>query len=127
MTASSDSQAQDMLEAITVGIQAGDEIENVSRQTGASSAGMQGYAEIIQALQSILTPMEPRREFARQLHADLLDQQQGVVERMRQMPARVQIAAILALIAGCLLFLTRRLFGSETSPEIQEEVVASPL
>ncbi len=127
MTAPSDSQAQDMLEAITAGIQAGDEIETVSKGSGASAAGMQGYAEIIQALQSILTPLEPRPEFARQLHADLLDQQQGVVERMRQLPARLQIAAILALIAGCLLFLTRRLFGSESAAEIQEEVVASPL
>ena len=116
-----------MLEAITVGIQKGEKTESVSKQTGASAAGIQGYAEIIHTLHSILTPMEPRPEFARQLHADLLDQRQGVMQRMRQMPARVQIAAVLALIAGCVLFLTRRLFGSEPAAEIQEEVVATPL
>ena len=127
MTASSDSQTQDLLEAITAGIQKGETTEAAFGQPGASAAGMQGYAELVQALQSILTPVEPRSEFGRQLHAELLDQQQGVVERVRQMPARVHIAAILALIAGCLLFLTRRLFGSETAPEMQEEAVATSL
>ena len=46
---------------------------------------------------------------------------------MRLTPAQVQIAAILALIAGCLLFIRRRLFGSDSAPEIQEEVVATSL
>ena len=127
MSASSELQAEELLDNITTSVQRGDEIEAVVGSSGASHAGLDEYIDMIQALQSVLTPSDPRPEFVNQLRADLLDPQQGVVERMRLTPAQVQIAAILALIAGCLLFIRRRLFGSDSAPEIQEEVVATPL
>ena len=49
------------------------------------------------------------------------------LERVRQMPARLSVAAILALFAGCLLLMLRRIFGSETAPDVPEEAVATPL
>ncbi len=127
MSASSELQAEELLDAITTSVQRGDEIDAVVGSSVASHAGLDEYIGMIRALQSVLRPADPRPEFVNQLRADLLDPQQGVVERMRLTPAQLQIAAILALIAGCLLFIRRRLFGSDSAPEIQEEAVATPL
>ncbi len=127
MSSTSDVQAQNVLDAITVGVQTGDDIDGLVRRSAASSADVEDFAAIIQSLHSALTPVEPRREFSESLRSDLINERPDVVKRLRQMPARVHIAAALALVAGCILFIMRRLFGSDAPQEIQEEAVATPL
>ena len=85
------------------------------------------FSELIQALTRAFAPVDPAVKFADDLRVDLLGQPPGLLGRLRKMPARVHIAAALALIAGCLLFVVRRLFGSDVPQEIQEEAVATPL
>ena len=127
MSSSSDVHAQDLLDAITVALQTGDDIDALMRQSEASSVDVEEFAAIIQSLHAALTPVEPRSEFSESLRSDLIAERPGLVKRLRQMPARVHIAAALALVAGCLLFIMRRLFDSDGPQERQEEAVATPL
>ena len=56
---------------------------------------------IIQDLNSNLVEIKPSPQFAKELKAELMGQEQvGVVWRIRKMPARVQIAAIIAAVLG---------------------------
>lgn len=127
MSSQADIRAQDALDALTAGIQARESRVGESHHDDAEIAGAEGFIATIEALHEALTPVEPPRGFARRLRADLLGEQQGMVERLRQMPARVHIAAALAVVAGCLLVVMRRIFGSDAPPDIQDEAVAAPL
>ena len=127
MPASSELQTQELLEAITVNVQNGDDIDALIGQADVSGSEVEEFVDIIRALRAALTPVQPRPEFADQLHAELLDGRDGLLGRLRQLPARVQIAAILTICAGFLLVIMRRLFGSDSAAEIQEEAVATPL
>ncbi len=127
MSSQSDVKAQNALDAFTAGLQAGDDIDSVISQTELSSAGVEDMVDIVQSLHSALTTVEPSRDFSDALRADLLGGRHGMIKRVRHMPARVPIAAALALVAGCLLFIMRRLIGSDAPQDIQEEAVATPL
>ena len=123
MSSQSDTKAQD---ALATGAKAGDDIKSPAAQS-MLPAEAEEFADLIGALASAFAPVEPAVTFADELRADLLGEPQGMLERLRKMPARVHIAAALALIAGCLLFIMRRLFGSDAPQDIQEEAVATPL
>ena len=125
MSNSSDVKMQNTLDAVTVALQNGEDIDALLAQSAAARDDVDEFVAIIQALQSALIPQEVRPEFAAALRSDLLGERRGVVKRVRQMPARVQIAAIVALFAGCLLLLWRRILGSDVPQEIQEEAVAT--
>lgn len=127
MPASSELQTQELLEAITVNMRNGDDVDALIGQADAPGSEVEDFVDIIRALRAALTPVQPRREFADQLHAELLNGRSGILERLRHLPARVQIAAILTICAGFLLVVSRRLFGSDSGTEIQEEAVATPL
>ena len=116
-----------LLDAITARLQSGDAVDPLAAQSEEAQGDVEEIVDIIQALQSSLTPLNPGQEFADGLRADLLDGRPGVVRRVRQMPARVHVAAILAVFAGCVLFLMRRIFGSGTAHDVPEEAVATPL
>lgn len=127
MSPASELSLQNILDAITARLQSGDDIEPLLTQPAASQEELEDYAGLIQSLQTALTPLEPRAEFAEALRADLIESQRGMVLRMRQMPAQVHIMAMLALIAGFLLLMWRRLVGSDTPQDIAEEAIATPL
>lgn len=155
MASSSEIQTQDALEAVTSGIQTGDDLGDLTGHTEAPPADVRELVGTIQALHRALTPVEPRPDFVESLRSDLVEGRPGVVERAQQMPVRISVAAALALVAGFLLFFLRRLFDSDTpqaarrqrewlprshritdalggkwrfdKKEIQEEAVATPL
>ena len=127
MSSQSDVKAQNALDTFTAGLQAGDDIDSLISQSELSSAGVEDIADLVHALHTAFTPVEPGGEFSDSLRADLLGERQGMIKRVRHMPARVHIAAALALFAGCLLFIMRRLIGSDAPQDIQEEAVATPL
>jgi hypothetical protein len=57
-----------------------------------------------------LVGVRPSRRFAHRLRQDLLDEpEDNVITRVRFLPARVQIAAAIAVLAGFGLLLRRRL------------------
>lgn len=81
---------------------------------------------LIQCLRHALLPVQPSAEFASHLKTQLLENETGLAARLRRMPARLHVAAILALFAGFSLLLSRRLFGA-SAQEISEEPVATAL
>ena len=112
--------------ANAAGAEAGADMESVARKSRGAGEGEE-FGDLIESLTRAFEPVEPAFEFADALRAELLGEPQSLLERLRKMPARVHIAAALALIAGCLLFVMRRLFGSDTPQDMQEEAVATPL
>lgn len=130
MTSSSEIQTQATLDAVASGLQAGGDLDELMGRAESPASDVGEFAGLIQALQSALRPVEPRPEFVESLRtelSDLIEGQPGLIKRARQMPLRISLAAALALVAGCLLFFMRRLFGSDAPQEIQEEAVATPL
>ena len=102
-------------------------LEGLIREADLAPADEDSGVELIQALHAAFSPLEPRREFADALRSELLGAPQGKLARWRGMPARVHLAAALALMAGFALLIMRRLFGSEPPQEMGEEAVAAPL
>ncbi|MDE2948496.1 MAG: hypothetical protein OXT05_15475 [Chloroflexota bacterium] len=127
MPAAADVHMQDLLDAITTGLQNGDGVDSLIAQSDLPQEDADDFVEMIQALQTALTPLEPREEFSTILHADLLEGESSLLGRLRGMPARVHVAAFLAIFFGFVLFALRRLFGSETAQDMQEEAVVTPL
>ena len=127
MSESADKRTRDLLEDLTLRLQKGEAAEPALARAEAAGGEVADLADLVRALHESLKPQSPRPEFADSLRADLLAAEPGVVHRIRQMPPRVHLAAFLALIAGCVLLMLRRVFGSETAQDLPEEAVATPL
>ncbi len=115
---------QDLLDAITFALQQDDDIESLIKQSAVPYSEAESLANVIQGLQAALVPVEPTAQFTEQLEAQLMDTRRGVVTRVRQMPARVHIAAVLAVAAGFGLIVYRRIMGSPAAQDISEEPLA---
>lgn len=127
MPRSAEIQMQELVDVITTSLQDGDGVESLIANADAPSDELKEYVNIIHALQTSLVPQEPSAEFSDGLRADLLGRDVRLPGRFRQMPARVPVAAVLAIFFGCVVFVLRRLFGSDPPGEIQEEAVVTPL
>lgn len=124
----SDVTWQNYLEEATEVIIADKPLEPVRRLHNITAAEDMKFIGIIQDLHCNLVEIKPSPQFAKQLKEDLLGvEQQGVVWRIRKMPARVQIAAIIAAALGGIggiLLIIQRLWDSraraakpQTAPE----------
>ena len=116
-----------MLDEITRSMQRNEDVDAHLRRLSLPQEELDGLVKVISQLDATLVEVEPRPEFAGQLRAQLLNDGQGMMRRWRDMPARVHIAAIVAVMAGFLLLLTRKLSGSEAGQDLTEEPVAAPL
>jgi hypothetical protein len=64
---------------------------------------------LIQDLHTTLLGVQPASRFVRELRRDLLAAyEDGLVHRIRRLPARVQLAALLVMIGGFAMLFTRR-------------------
>jgi len=64
---------------------------------------------LILRLHATLLGVQPSPRFVRELRRDLLAAyQDGLVHRIRRLPARVQLAALLVMIGGFAMIFTRR-------------------
>ncbi len=119
MNAASEIDTQDMLEALTA--------EDRLASDADAAPDPNGWGALIRALQRALPPVAPRREFRQALRRELLADERDAGGRRRQLPARVSFAALLALAAGCLVIMLRRIFDSQAADiaDMQEEAVAS--
>lgn len=83
-----------------------------------------GFVQIIRRLHVTLVGVQPSRRFVRRLKLSLMGApDRNVLSRMRHLPARVQIAAGVALVAGFML-LSRRRMMSDAEHEGQEAITA---
>ena len=127
MSTSVDSDTRDLLDAITSRLQRGESAEALMAPGEDRPSELDDVFEIVQSLHASLTTLNPSPEFADRLGAELRNCRSGEARRLRRVPARLSVAAILAVFAGCALFMLRRIFGSESAAEMQEEAVATPL
>ena len=102
MDGKTDVEMRELLDDITSAVQQRQDVERLARQSSLPRADVDGLVEIISELDSTLIPIEPRAEFADHLRSQLLTDGQGVMQRWREMPARVHVAALLAVMAGFL-------------------------
>jgi len=126
MSSSSDAKMQDLLDAVTVALQHDDDIDKLIRKSSVPRDDVDSLVDMIHSLNSTLKPVQPSATFTAQLHGELMGTRPNVVKRVRQMPARVHIAAILAVIAGFFLIGYRRLVGAtSTTQDVNTEEPAT--
>lgn len=127
MDSHADEKTQDFVDNITGALQQGNSLDSLVDLSDGVHEEYADLVSVIQDLRDTLLPVEPSAEFAAHLKTQLLESEAGLVARLRKMPARLHVAAILALCAGFSLLLSRRLFGASTVQEISEEPVATAL
>lgn len=120
-----DAKMDELLDALTVAMQQGDEVESLLSEPPLAADEAAGLAALIQRLCAGLVPVQPRAEFVEETRRQLLDSRPAALQRVRQIPARVHIAAILAVVAaGFGLLRCRRVFGAAAAQDISEEPLA---
>jgi len=89
-------------------------------------AEIESFIRLIRRLHVTLVGVRPSRRFAYRLRQELLGQPEwNVINRVRFLPPRVQIAAGVALLAGFMLISRRRLLAELTDGTAVEEIVAT--
>ena len=108
---SSELQIQNLLAAVTDALIAGeDDLDGIIDQYEVPRSDVTGLVRVVRRLHVTLVGQQPSPRFVHRLKSDLLGTPGwGVVTRVRYLPARVQIAAAVALIAGFMIFTRRRL------------------
>ncbi|HEX2908437.1 MAG TPA: hypothetical protein VHO69_16305 [Phototrophicaceae bacterium] len=114
-------QIQDLLSAVTDALLAdAANVDMIVAQYAVPRSEVDSFVGIIRRLHVALVGAQPSRRFVRRLKNDLIGvSNQNVVSRIRYLPARVQIAAGIALVAGFMLF-TRRLMVDDIKTEKKE-------
>jgi type VI protein secretion system component VasF len=112
---------QNLLAAVTEAILADEQdLDSIISRYAVPRAEVEGLVHLIQRLHVVLVGVRPSRRFAQRLRQDLMGQhQRNVINRLRYLPPRVQIAAGIALIAGFML-ISRRRFAADTDEQPQE-------
>ncbi|MBA3870781.1 MAG: hypothetical protein H0X30_16700 [Anaerolineae bacterium] len=88
---------------------------------------VEGLVGIVRKLHLTLVGAQPSRRFVNRLRNDLVGTQRtNIVNRVRYLPPRVQIAAGIALVAGFMLLSRRRLIDdarqdSQEIPVLQQQ------
>lgn len=112
------SELQNLLAAVTEAIINDEQdLETIVNRYAVPRADLVGLINVIQRLHIVLIGVRPSRRFAQRLRQELMGQTQlNVINRLRYLPPRVQIAGGIVLIAGFML-LSRRRFGGDEPRE----------
>jgi len=117
----SDVNMQNLLTDVTDALLVGDNIDSVRWDYDMPRKDSDELLHMIERIHQTMVVVEPSPKFARNLNADLLaGRQAGVMGRLRGLPARVQVAAVAAILGGFMLIL-RRLFLGESVVQHPEE------
>ena len=127
MDSHADAKAQDFVDDVTSALQQGNSLDPLVHLSDGDREQVVDLVSLIQGLGATLLPVEPSAEFSAHLKTQLLENEAGLAARLRKMPARLHVAAFLALFAGFSLLLSRRLFGASAAQDISEEPVATAL
>ena len=127
MDSPADEKAQDFVDNITGALQQGQSLDPLVDLSDGVHEEYADLVSVIQGLRDTLVPVEPSAGFAAHLKTQLLENEAGLAARFRKKPARLHVAAILAVFAGFSLLLSRRLFGASSARDITDEPVATAL
>ena len=115
-------QMQNLLAAVTDAMLAEEDadIDAIIARYNVPRGRVEDMLKVIRRLHVVLVGQQPSEKFARRLKQDLFGQDPTMVNRLRYLPARVQIAAGVTVVAGFMLIARRRLIGdaAEDSAEI---------
>ncbi len=112
------SELESLLAALTEAIlQDEQDLDRIVSRYAVPRADLVGLVNLIQRLHVVLVGVRPSRRFAQRLRLELMgEQQSGVINRLRYLPPRVQIAGGIVLVAGFMLLSRRRAAASLTEP-----------
>ena len=112
---------QNLVNEVTDALLAGENLDTVRRKHDVARGDADDLINLIERINQSMQKVEPSAQFAKSLKADLMGEQRtGVVGQIRKLPARVQYAAVVAIVGGFLLILRRMFFGYEEHG-VQEE------
>lgn len=105
-----DEHIQNMLAAYTDALLANhDDVEDIVGFYKIPREEVEGILGLIRRLQGAFIYVHPSKRYVRRLRSDLVGEPQpGVINTIRYLPPRVQIAAGVALLAGGVMLLSRR-------------------
>ncbi len=118
-----DEHIQTMLAAYTDALLAEhDDVEQIVAFYQIPREEVEGILGLIRRLHGAFIYTQPSKRYVRRLRSDLVGEPQpGVINTIRYLPPRVQIAAGVALLAGGVMLLSRRRF---TLPDAKSAVEA---
>lgn len=106
------SELENLLSAVTEALLADRDIDAIVDQYHVPRAAVDGLVALIRRLHVVLVGVQPSRRFVARLRHDLIGSPRyGMVSRVRYLPARVQIAAGVAVIAGFMILSRRRMLA----------------
>lgn len=110
---SNEVKLQDLLSEFTDALLDGQEtrqLEQIVFGYDAPEDEVTRFTLMIRQLQQVFVTREPSDKFVKRLKQDLTGQKNdGLLERLRYLPARVQVAAGVAVVAGFMLITRRRI------------------
>jgi hypothetical protein len=115
------STLQNLLAAVTEAIINDEQdLDAIVSRYAVPRADVEGLVNVIKRLHVVLVGVRPSRRFAQRLRQELMGQhQRNVINRLRYLPPRVQIAGGIVLVAGVML-LSRRRYAHLDSDDPQE-------
>lgn len=97
------------------------DLDTIIAQYAVPRSEVEGLINVIKSLHIVLIGVRPSHRFAQRLRQDLMGQhQRNVINRLRYLPPRVQIAGGIVLIAGFMLLSRRHFMGDSRSEQPQE-------
>lgn len=105
----SDEKMQNFLSTVTDAL-VNDErdVDSVISQHNLPERDVHSFIRVIRRLLAVLVPVQPSRRFAHRLKLELMGvPERSVLDRIRYLPARVHIAALLAVGVGVVMLLAR--------------------
>lgn len=116
---------QNYLNDATEAFLAGESLEEVREEYGVPYQEAHELMSLVEEINTSLTVVEPSKQFSQHLKDELMGvERTGMVWRIRRLPARVQLAALAAILSGFLLIVQRIFWmGNHTPREsaLQEE------
>ena len=115
-------ELENLLSAVTDALLADEHanLDQIVNRYAVPRSEVEGLVGLVRKLHMTLVGAQPSRRFVARLRNDLVGTARGnIVNRVRYLPPRVQIAAGIALVAGFML-LTRRRLIDDSQRESQE-------
>jgi hypothetical protein len=116
------SELETLLAAVTEAILHDEQdLDQIVSRYDVPRSELEGLVNVIRRLHVVLIGVRPSRRFAQRLRVELMgDQQRGVINRLRYLPPRVQIAGGIVLVAGFMLLSRRRAALAEQATDAHE-------
>ena len=121
-----EAEMQDFLSHATTHLLRGGDLRHAIGAYDVPHDEAMGYARLISRLDTAYQPVRMSARFQRDLKADLLGTplERAWVARVRYLPARVHLAAMVAVVGGFLLLLQRLLLPNSRTDNNHAEMAA---